>query len=167
MARIDWVLIRDDFVRGTDDYGVLAKRYGISRQSIELRASPTKGENWQLLRQQHRESHTSQNQTKTPVHSVVATETETEVLPHSTTLSNKLTFADIDALVNGAIARLYSQLQVTEARSLEKTAEVFTQLIDLKLRLVPPSPRDWAILAIDWNLPPKELIDELRKAYSS
>ncbi len=164
MARIDWVLIRDAFVTGADDYGVLAKRFGVSRQSVELKASP-KNEHSQLLRQQHRES--CQNQT--PVHPVVETETKTKLLtapPSSVVSGASLSFTDVDALVDGAIARLYSQIQLTESRSLEKSAEGFAQLIDLKLKLKPPTAESWALLALEFGLPSEELVNQLKRVCS-
>lgn len=53
--KIDWDAIRHTFISSERDltYGDVASMFGVSRQSVELKASP-KAENWQVLREAFR-----------------------------------------------------------------------------------------------------------------
>jgi hypothetical protein len=54
--KIDWGTIRDTFISSERDltYSDVASMFGVSRQCVEIKASP-KAENWQALREAFRQ----------------------------------------------------------------------------------------------------------------
>ena len=146
--QINWDAIRADFVQGDYDYKQLAAKHDISHKSIELKASP-KSENWQLLRQQYRENLVA---SLTP-------EQTTSIYP----TQQKLTYSDINQIIDQALIRISSQVEQAEIRSLEKGIESLTKLIEVRTRLSPPTVEEWASRAIELGFNFGELMVEVKK----
>lgn len=150
----NWDEIRDTFVSSEDlTYSELAKMFGVSRQSIESRAS-VKAENWQALREAFRKNLPS------PPQIALAQEDPLPVVP----IDQPLKDTDIDKLVDCAIVRLYGQIQDAELRSLERGVDSFVRLVELRTRLKPPTVREWAEYARDkFKMNARELIQAVKQ----
>lgn len=148
--QIDWAAIRKEFIESQKNltYVELAKRFGVSVSAIEGRAGRS-GENWQRLRDAFR-----LNQTLT-IHAENPAVTQLDI--------DQL---DPGAIVDTAILRLYAQLGDLQARSLERSVDSLVRLIELRRKLKPPTPAEWAEVAIaEFGLPPAELFEEVKRQW--
>lgn len=137
--KINWDAVRQDFLSEDLTYTALAARHGISRQSIEKRASE---EGWQALRQAFRREQ-----------SITIEE------------ANKDDEFDLDNLLKKAIALSFNQLQNSEVRSFEGAAESICKLAEIYYRLHPPRPpsvAEWVDKAIEFDLNPDEFFRQIR-----
>lgn len=142
--KIDWQIIRIDFVQGDMTYSVLAQQHGVSRQAIERRGSQ---ENWQLLRQSYRrEKSLTENQEKDDG-------------------------LNLDGLLKKAIALAFAQLETAPPpKSFEAAARSLIGVTEVYFKLKPPRPptvAEWMARADEFGLAPAELIEEIKKQVDS
>ena len=138
--KIDWDCIREDFIESRLTYSTLANRHGISRQSVEKRASD---EGWQVLRQTFQRQHSMNIQSEQD--------------------SKKF---DLDELLKKAIALSFQQLEISEAKSFEGASESICKLMEVYLKVHPPRPpsvADWVNKALDFGHDIPELMRQIKE----
>lgn len=149
--QIDWAAIRKEFIESPKNltYVDLAKRFGVSVSAIEGKAGRS-GENWQRLRDAFRLNQTLSIHTENP----------------STTTQLDIDQLDPGAIVDTAILRLYAQLGDLQARSLERSVDSLVRLIELRRKLKPPTPAEWAEVGIaEFGLDPVQLWAEVKNQW--
>ncbi len=169
--KIDWITIRDAFVSSERDltYSEVASMFGVSRQGVELKASP-KAENWQALRDAFRMTNAPISTVKPPVAkplqaepsstAVDAQDSEESPFPEKEREPRQL---NINEILEDAIFQSSNALKELEPRSFERTVAVLLPLIKAHRELNPPTAREWAEWAIHRGYDMKELIDALKE----
>jgi hypothetical protein len=173
--KINWDAIRDAFISSERDltYSDVASMFGVSRQAVELKASP-KAENWQVLREAFRltnapasivEAHVVKPDQSQPS-SIVAHHLDPHALEESSspTKERHLQRQDINNILVDAITQSSNALEDLEPRSFERTATVLISLLKVYTELNPPTPEEWALVAVNLNLSPETMLETLRKA---
>lgn len=169
--KIDWDAIRAEFVSSERDltYTDVASMFGVSRQAVELRASP-KAEDWQVLRKAFRLTNNAPA-SAAEAHATKPDQSVHHLEPHTLeesspppTKQRRLQRQDINGILVGAIDQSCDALKELEPRSFEKTVAVLISLLKVYAELNPPTPEEWAELAYtNYGLDPVEMVLHLRK----
>lgn len=172
--KINWDAIRDTFISSERDltYSELASMFGVSRQGVELKASP-KAENWQALREAFRltnsptstvEAHATKPSPSQPS-SIVANHHDPDALEASSFPAKQrhLQRQDLNNILVDAITQSSNALKDLEPRSFEKTATVLISLLKAYAELNPPTPEEWAFVAINLNLSAETMLETLNE----
>ncbi len=169
--KIDWAAIRDAFISNERDltYSDIASMFGVSRQAVELKASP-KAENWQALREAFRLTNTSKstiepsvakpNQAEPSSTAVAHQDPEESPFPEKHREPRQL---NINQILEDAIFQSSDALKELEPRSFERTATVLTALIKAYSELNPPTLEALVEKIIQLGYTPKSLVEEMRK----
>lgn len=128
--------------------------FGVSRQSVELKASP-KAENWQALREAFRMTNAPTSTVKPPVAQPNQVEPTSTAVDGQDSLESPLPEKEreprqlnINEILEDAIFRSSDALKELEPRSFERTATVLLALTKAHAELNPPTAREWAEWAI-------------------
>ena len=148
--RIDssvWVAIKNAFLRRDPkpSYKTLADDYGVSKASIERKAS---AENWQADREvteQVKESQRVKSARKA-----------------STAVGRKVD--DLDAL-DGFIADLYFDGKTADIKSREGAANAMANLLKVRRELFPPNADELAEIAFKLNINPNDFVEALKRRW--
>lgn len=155
--KINWDAIRDAFISSERDltYSDVASMFGVSRQAVELKASP-KAENWQALREAFRLTNASTSTVEAHVvkpdqsqpSSIVAHhhDPEESSLPTQEREPQRI---DIDEILVDAINQSSRALKELEPRSFEKTATVLISLMKAYSERNPPTLAELVSQTID------------------
>ncbi len=144
---INWKVIRDAFVSSEQDltYSDIALRFGVSRQGVELKASP-KAENWQALREAFRLTNVSTSTVEAHVVKPDQAEPSPTAAAHHDLEESSLPTeerepqrVDIDEILVNAISQSSRALKDLEPRSFEKTATVLISLMKAYSERNPPT----------------------------
>lgn len=158
--KIDWDAIRHTFISSERDltYGDVASMFGVSRQAVELKASP-KTEDWQTLRRAFRltnapastvEAHAIKPDQSQPS-SIVAHHLDPHALDESSSPAPEryLRHQDINNILVDAITQSSNALKDLEPRSFEKTATVLISLMKAYCERNPPTLAELVSQTID------------------
>ncbi len=168
--KIDWGTIRDTFISSERDltYSDVASMFGVSRQAVELKASP-KAENWQALREAFRLTNSPKstvasvakpNQAEPSSTAVAHQDPEESPFPENEREPRQL---NINKILEDAIFQSSDALKELEPRSFERTATVLTALIKAYSELNPPTLEALVEKIIQLGYTPKSLVEEMRK----
>lgn len=170
--KIDWGAIRDTFISSERDltYSDVASMFGVSRQAVELKASP-KAENWQALREAFRLTNALRPIVEVAVSQPTQAEPSSTAVEHHNRLESSvptkerhLEHKDLNNILVDAITQSSNALKELEPRSFERTATVLISLLKAYSELNPPTPKEWAELAVIYKLDPMELLHHLQRA---
>jgi hypothetical protein len=74
----------------------------------------------------------------------------------------------LNEMIDIVLARCEGELREAPARSFERCVDVFIKLAELRLRLRPPSPGQWAVIGVNqFGMSPEDLVASIKLEWES